>query len=82
MTFWSQMQIDHGGFEAGVSQVALDEAEVDAGFEEMGGIRMSARIATLLIARQYFRSVTPTTPFADRRLNWSEGFASSPQTVS
>lgn len=40
MTFLSQMQIDHGGFESGVAEVELDESEVNAGFEQMGGVRM------------------------------------------
>jgi hypothetical protein len=33
-------EIEHGGFEAGVAQVALDDAEIDAGFEEMGGVAL------------------------------------------
>jgi hypothetical protein len=41
MPFLRQRQRAHGGFEAGVSQGARDEAEADAGFEEMGGISMS-----------------------------------------
>ena len=36
-----QVEIEHGGFETGVTQVALDDAQVDAGFEEMGGIGMA-----------------------------------------
>ena len=41
MPFLGQMQVNHGGFESGVSEVELDEAEVDTGFEEMGGVGMS-----------------------------------------
>jgi hypothetical protein len=37
----SKMQVDHGGFELGMAHVPLDDAEVDAGFEEMGGIAMA-----------------------------------------
>ena len=36
---WEPQQIDHGGFESGVAEVELDEAEVNAGFEQMGGVR-------------------------------------------
>jgi hypothetical protein len=82
MTFVGEVSGDHRAFEVCVPEVALDEPRMHAGFEQMGGVGMPARIATLLIARQYFRSVTPTIPFSDRRLNWSEGFASRPQTVS
>ena len=38
LAFLGQVEIEHGGFETGVAQVALDDAQVDAGFEEMGGI--------------------------------------------
>ena len=41
MTFLRQRQIDHGGFKPSVPQGDLDESEVDAGFEEMGRVRMS-----------------------------------------
>ena len=40
MALVGEMQIDHGGFESGVSEVALDEAEVATGFEQMGGVGM------------------------------------------
>jgi hypothetical protein len=36
-----QVEIEHGGFEAGVAQVALNDAQIDAGFEEVGGVRMA-----------------------------------------
>jgi len=35
------VEIDHGGFELGMSHVSLDEPQVDAGFEEMSGIGMT-----------------------------------------
>lgn len=35
------MEIDHGGFELGMSHVSLDDTQVDAGFEEMSGIGMA-----------------------------------------
>ena len=31
-----QMEIEHGGFESSMAHVALDDAQIDAGFEEMG----------------------------------------------
>jgi hypothetical protein len=33
-----KVEIDHGGFELGMAHVSLDDPQVDAGFEEMGGI--------------------------------------------
>ena len=36
-----QVEIEHGGLESGVAEVALDDAQVDAGFEEMGGVGMA-----------------------------------------
>jgi hypothetical protein len=41
MTFLGEVEVAHGGFEAGVPQGDLDEAEVDASFEQRGGVRMS-----------------------------------------
>lgn len=37
----SQVEIEHGGFETGVAQVALDDAQIDAGFQEMSGVGMA-----------------------------------------
>jgi hypothetical protein len=36
-----KVEIDHGGFELGMAHVSLDNAEVDTGFEKMGGVRMA-----------------------------------------
>jgi len=41
LTFWGEVEIEHGGFELGMTHVSLDDPEVDTGFEEMGGIGMS-----------------------------------------
>lgn len=41
LTLLGQVEIEHGSFEAGVAEIALDDAQVDAGFEEMGGIGMA-----------------------------------------
>jgi hypothetical protein len=82
VSFLGEMQVEHGGFEPGVSEIARDEPEVAASFEEMRGERVPARIVTLLICRQYFRSVTPTIPSLARRLSLSEGYAVRPRTAS
>ena len=44
LTLLGKMEIEHGGFELGVSHVALDDAQVDSGFEEMGGVGMTKRM--------------------------------------
>jgi hypothetical protein len=36
-----EVEVDHGGFELGMAQVALDEPGVHAGFEQRGSVRMS-----------------------------------------
>ncbi len=41
LTLLGEMEIEHGGFELGMAQVALDDAQVDAGFEEVGGVGMA-----------------------------------------
>ena len=41
MAFVGQMQVEHGGFKPGVSEVELHESEVDTGFEQMGGGSMA-----------------------------------------
>jgi hypothetical protein len=41
MAFVGEVEGDHGGFELGVPQVALDETRVHARFEQMGGGGMS-----------------------------------------
>ena len=38
LPFLGKVEIDHGGFELGMAHVALDDPQVDSGFEEMGGI--------------------------------------------
>ena len=41
MPFMGEVEGEHGGFELGMSQVALHEAGMHASFEPMGGIRMA-----------------------------------------
>ena len=33
-----EVEIEHGGLQSGVAEVALDDAEIDAGFQEMSGV--------------------------------------------
>ena len=40
MPFVGEVEGEHGGFELGMPQVALDEPRIDPGFQQMGGIRM------------------------------------------
>jgi hypothetical protein len=36
-----QVEIEHGGFETSVAHIALDDVQIDAGFEQMGGVGMA-----------------------------------------
>jgi hypothetical protein len=36
-----KVEIEHGGFESSMAHVALDDAQVNTGFEEMGGVGMA-----------------------------------------
>lgn len=44
LTLLGEVEIEHGSFELGMAQVALDDAQVDTGFEEMGGVAMAQRM--------------------------------------
>ena len=44
LTLLGEVEIEHGGFELGMAHVALDDAQVDTGFEEMGGVGMAKRM--------------------------------------
>jgi hypothetical protein len=39
-----EVEIEHSGFELGMAHVALDDAQVDTGFEEVGGVGMAQRV--------------------------------------
>ena len=39
-----QMQIDHRGLQAAVTQVLLDDSQADTRFQQMGGVGMSQRV--------------------------------------
>ena len=32
------MQVDHGGFDVGMTEIFLDDSEVDPGFQQVGGV--------------------------------------------
>src|SRR5262245_66587883 len=44
LAFLGEVEIEHGGFELGMAHVALDDAQVDPGFEEVGGVGMAQRV--------------------------------------
>src|SRR5438132_12464389 len=39
-----EVEIEHSGFELGMAHVALDDAQIDAGFEEVGGVGVAKRM--------------------------------------
>lgn len=78
----TDMDILQGRFDGAMAQQELDGVRIDTGVEQIGGKGVAARIATLLIHRQYFRYVTPIIPSLDRRLDLSEGYAVRPRTAS
>ena len=41
LTLLGEVEIKHGGFESSMAHVALDDAQIDPGFEEMGGVAMA-----------------------------------------
>jgi hypothetical protein len=81
MPFVGEVEVDHGGCELGMSQVALDEPGIDTRFEQMGGVGMPTRIVTRLILRRWPRSVTRTIPALDRPWRLSGGYGAKPPTV-
>ena len=46
------MEVEAGRAQTRVPEQQLDAAQVDPGFEQMGGERMPERISTLLILRR------------------------------
>jgi len=65
-----QVEIEHGGLESGVAEVALNDAQVDAGFEEMGGVGMAQRIIILLTNSLPRESITDIIPFVEQKSKW------------
>jgi hypothetical protein len=77
-----EVEIEHGGFEAGVTQVALDDAEIDAGFEEMGCVAVAQGIIILLTNFLFRRSIIDITHFMERKSKWCALCAASTRKVS
>ena len=67
LTFLGQVKIEHGGFEASMAHVALDNARVDAGFEEMGGVGVAQGVIILLTNSLPRRFITDITPFMEQK---------------
>lgn len=44
LTLLGEVEIEHGGLQLGMAHVALDDAQVDSGFEEVGGVGMTKRV--------------------------------------
>jgi len=82
LTLLGQVEIDHGGFETSVAHVALDDARVDPGFEEMGGIGMAQRIIILLTNFLFRRSIIDITRFMGPKSKWCASCAGSTNKVS
>jgi len=57
-----EVEIKHGGFELSMAHVALDDAQVDTGFEKMGGVGMAQGVDR-----------TPFFPHAGIPLGTAEG---------
>jgi hypothetical protein len=65
-----------------VAQVALDDAQVDAGFEEMGGVGMAQRIIILLTNFLFRRSIIDITRFMEPKSKSCAPCAGSTNKVS
>jgi len=44
LAFLGEVEVEHGGLKAGMTHVLLNDAEVDASFEEMGGIGVAKSV--------------------------------------
>jgi hypothetical protein len=62
-----QVEIEHGGFESSMAHVALDDAQVDTGFQEMGGVGMAQGIIILLTNSLPRRSTTDIIRFMEQK---------------
>ena len=40
LAFLGQVKVLHGGFETGMTEIALDDADIHSGFQEMSGVAM------------------------------------------
>jgi len=67
VAFVRQVEGEHGGFEVCMAHRPLHSAEVDASFEQMGGIGMPERISTLHILRRSPRAGIRIIPSLGKR---------------
>lgn len=65
-----EVEIEHGGLQLGMAHVALDDAQVDSGFEEVGGIGMAQGIIILLTNSLPRRSITDIILFMEHKSKW------------
>jgi len=65
VTLLGEVKIEHGGFELGMAHVTLDDAQVNSGFEEMGGVAMTQGIIILLTNFLFRRSIIDITRFME-----------------
>jgi hypothetical protein len=77
VTLLGEVKIEHGGFELGMAHVTLDDAQVNSGFEEMGGVAMPQRIIILLTNSLPRRSVTDIILFMEQKSKWCAPCAAS-----
>src|SRR5438093_7547632 len=57
MPLVGEVEVEHGGFELGVPQVALDEAGIHAGFKQMRGVGMTLMPSSALASQFCHASV-------------------------
>jgi len=77
-----EVEIEHGGFEAGVAHIALDDAQVDAGFQQMGSVAVAQRIIILLTNFLFRRSIIDITRFMEPKSKSCAPCAGSTNKVS
>ena len=83
MALCGQVQINHGGVQTAMSQILLDSADIDAGFEQMCGIRMTQSMdRNPLFELKLFQDATQGSlnrSFVDGSLGRRAFFATSAQ---
>ena len=82
LAFLGKVEIDHGGFELGMAHVSLDDPQVDAGFEEMGGIGMAEGVNGDPLFSDSCSNFGPTEGALDTALGHGRGSVLCSITVS
>ena len=70
LPFVGEVEVEHGGFELGMPQVALDEPRIDAGFQQMGGIRMALMPHAALDMRILWGAPRQRAPALGCHIRW------------